>query len=644
MFREVMQRLLASKTRVLVTNQLQFLPQCDLVVVMEQGKIVQQGTFAELMASGLDFARMVTKHGLQDEASPSAPLQLKKPAGSAVPLPIAASPTGASVSAESEHAAAATAAPDGGITSSAVILTDNHGAVAPQPASGVSEASNLSPLDAVGLATAPSSAGSTMVPGEANGTPPVPQPNGANTIEGVQLNGAAAGHPSTALAVKLNEGTAPLSPEKNGTSGSPAKAKAAEKLITVEERAEGEVPWSTYIYYMQSAGPLLFFMVFMGFTGTVSRCAVFDDVGHSGSCNMSGTEASRLALDFWLATWSGRRNRVGEDTDYYLGVYGAFGVAAVFFVFVRSLAFAAGRIKVSRVIMARAFDRMVRAPMRFFDTTPVGRILNRFSRDQDAIDQLMGQAVMQTMNNTFQVMSTIVAISIASKGAFLLALVPLMTMYFFMQRFFRKSATVTICLIIIAALRLRCFIENVVCRLQDLQRLESISRSPVFAQFSETLTGASTIRAYGAEERFQLRNQQLLDINTRTGCVFVQPCIHIRGWRASRRAQSHSRFWISSHLSVFIGCLLALLIAAHSICRIRFHRMLYTIIFNWLAIRLDILGALLAFTVAIVAVSAPSFLDPGWAALALSYAFNVTELLKNMVRWLRPGHCDYAVS
>lgn len=244
----------------------------------------------------------------------------------------------------------------------------------------------------------------------------------------------------------------------------------------------------------------------------------------------AGTEASRLALDFWLATWSGRRNRVGEDTDYYLGVYGAFGVAAVFFVFVRSLAFAAGRIKVSRVIMARAFDRMVRAPMRFFDTTPVGRILNRFSRDQDAIDQLMGQAVMQTMNNTFQVMSTIVAISIASKGAFLLALVPLMTMYFFMQRFFRKSATVTICLII-AALRLRCFIENVVCRLQDLQRLESISRSPVFAQFSETLTGASTIRAYGAEERFQLRNQQLLDINTRTGCVFVQQCIHIRGWR-----------------------------------------------------------------------------------------------------------------
>lgn len=60
--------------------------------------------------------------------------------------------------------------------------------------------------------------------------------------------------------------------------------------------------------------------------------------------------------------------------------------------------------------------------------------------------------------------------------------------------------------------------------------------------------------------------------------------------------------------------------------------MLYTIVFNWLAIRLDILGSGLGFIVAIVAVSATDFFDPGWAALALAYAFNVTELLKNMVR------------
>ena len=113
---------------------------------------------------------------------------------------------------------------------------------------------------------------------------------------------------------------------------------------------------------------------------------------------------------------------------------------------------------------------------------------------------------------------------------------------------------------------------------QEIQRLESISRSPIFSHFSETLIGTVSIRAYGACERFIVRNQRLLDANTRTGFT-------------------------------------------------------YHIVFNWLALRLDLLGSLLGFSVAMLAVTRSQFIpNPAYAGLALAYAFSTTGVLKEMVR------------
>ena len=108
----------------------------------------------------------------------------------------------------------------------------------------------------------------------------------------------------------------------------------------------------------------------------------------------------------------------------------------------RAIVVAQSRVIASRVLHESALDRILRAPIRFFDTTPVGRILNRFSRDVDQIDSLLPQQLNQSVSSSFQLCSTLIGICVASEGLFLPVIVPLMLAFFSMQRWYNKSSTV----------------------------------------------------------------------------------------------------------------------------------------------------------------------------------------------------------
>merc|ERR1712232_1242200 len=120
---------------------------------------------------------------------------------------------------------------------------------------------------------------------------------------------------------------------------------------------------------------------------------------------------------------------------------------------------------------------MFRAPIAFFDVTPIGRILNRFAADMDKVDLNLSQSISQGISVLFNVLGAVGAIVAATKGTFLVPLMPIGYVYYIIQKWFRKTST-------------------------ELQRLNSIANSPIFADFSQTLTGTSTIRAYGEEKRF----------------------------------------------------------------------------------------------------------------------------------------------
>lgn len=109
-------------------------------------------------------------------------------------------------------------------------------------------------------------------------------------------------------------------------------------------------------------------------------------------------------------------------------------------------------------------DATLGAPIAFFDVTPIGRILNRFSSDMVVIDEELSQTISQLTNSLFSCIGAVGAIAGATKGTFLALCLPLIFLYERIQRYFRKSNTA-------------------------IARNQSVSLSPIYADFSQALTG-----------------------------------------------------------------------------------------------------------------------------------------------------------
>lgn len=130
----------------------------------------------------------------------------------------------------------------------------------------------------------------------------------------------------------------------------------------------------------------------------------------------------------------------------------------------------------SRYLHSTMLFSILRSTMQFFESTPTGRIINRFSKDIEAVENMIPASYRMLLRCLFQVLIVIIMISISTPW-FLVPLVPIAIIYIFVQRYY------------VAAMR-------------QLRRLNSVSKSPIFSHFGETLTGVTTIRAYNAQNRF----------------------------------------------------------------------------------------------------------------------------------------------
>lgn len=172
-----------------------------------------------------------------------------------------------------------------------------------------------------------------------------------------------------------------------------------------------------------------------------------------------------------------------------------------------------GSLTASWKIHQRLMQSVTRAKFKFFDVTPLGQLMNRFSKDLEAVDQEVAPIAIGVMSCALAIVVTIALITTITPG-FLAAAVVISAMYFFVGKFYLRSS-------------------------RDLKRLESVQRSPLFQQFGETLNGITTIRAYGDERRFIRDN--MLRINTHS-----RPFIYL--WAANR--------WLAFRIDV-IGDLVA---------------------------------------------------------------------------------------
>lgn len=303
---------------------------------------------------------------------------------------------------------------------------------------------------------------------------------------------------------------------------------------TVEQREVGSVNVAAYAYYLTSGG-----------LGYVSIIILMQLLGR----------ASELGAAFWVSYWAEQiKAGTPEPTSFFLNMYALVGCVGVLFITLRAATSAECRVRASYLIHERLLRHVVRAPAAWFDDTPVGRILNRFAGDIEKIDEQLPPTLTQLLGTGVSVAGAMVAIAVSSNGVLVIALVPLLWFYYLVQAWYRRSST-------------------------ELQRVESLTRSPIYVSFDATLDGLTSIRAYDRQASFVRRNHAAINANT----------------------------------------VPSLLLSLSS---------------SWLAMRLDSIGALLAFGVAAVAAATTGFIPAGWVGVGLSTALEMTAFLKHGVRML----------
>ncbi len=164
-----------------------------------------------------------------------------------------------------------------------------------------------------------------------------------------------------------------------------------------------------------------------------------------------------------------------------------FGALNCLFVFLADFLFTSASIKCSFRMHNSLLDSILKCGMKFFESTPCGRILNRFSKDIECLESKIPTVFKHCIRLTFTVLSVLIVI-VNNTWQILLALIPLVFLYFVIQRFYARFA-------------------------RQIKRLESISRSPIYAFFAESLSGIGTIRAFKAEQRYLNQMQQYLNEN-----------------------------------------------------------------------------------------------------------------------------------
>ena len=142
--------------------------------------------------------------------------------------------------------------------------------------------------------------------------------------------------------------------------------------------------------------------------------------------------------------------------------------------------------------------------MSWFDTTPLGRILNRFSKDVASVDDILPRTFSMFFKCVFDVLATLIVITVATPP-FLAVMVPVFVIYFFTQRYYVATS-------------------------RQLKRLESVTRSPIYSHFGETLSGVTSIRAFSKEQDFLNKNTLNIDRNQAT----YYPNVTSNRWLAVR--------------------------------------------------------------------------------------------------------------
>ncbi|XP_043486928.1 ATP-binding cassette sub-family C member 4-like isoform X2 [Polistes fuscatus] len=181
--------------------------------------------------------------------------------------------------------------------------------------------------------------------------------------------------------------------------------------------------------------------------------------------------------------------------DTYIYIYTGIVLGIFVIGITRSLIFYKMCMLCSQRLYDMTFSALIRTNMRFFDTNPSGRILNRFSKDIGAIDELLPKALLDA-GQICMLMFGSLAVSCIVNPLFLIPVIFLGTIFYWIRKVYLKTS-------------------------KNIKRLEGMTRSPVFTHLNATLNGLSTIRAYGAQEILKKEFDKFQDTHTSTVYMYI---------------------------------------------------------------------------------------------------------------------------
>ncbi|KAJ7204157.1 ABC protein [Mycena pura] len=249
--------------------------------------------------------------------------------------------------------------------------------------------------------------------------------------------------------------------------GAAGTGKLEGRLMVKERRTTGGVSWSVYGHYFKAGGgwktvPLVLLSAVL----------------------IQGSQAAgSYALVWWQA------NTFHKPFSFYQVLYALLGIAQAIFTYALGIFMDLFAVQVSNSLHRDALVNVLHAPMSFFDTTPMGRIIGIFGKDIDTIDNSLPMSIRMFTLSFAGVLGSVIVITII-EHYFLAAAVVVMFGFGYFLQFYRASAL-------------------------EMKRLDSMLRSLLYAHLSESLTGLPTIRSYGELDRFVRDNKYYIDLENR---------------------------------------------------------------------------------------------------------------------------------